>query len=50
MSPGSVKTGGLALPHGRREHLTKEKSQSGQEMGLILAFVVLLVLALYVVI
>lgn len=50
MATESAKTGGLTLPRSRREHLTKEKAQSGQELGLILALIVLLVLALYVVI
>ena len=44
----SVKTGGLALHRNGRKHPTKEKEKSGQELGLVLAFVVLLAWALYV--
>lgn len=50
MATESAKTGGLALSHSRsrRERAAKEKAKSGQELGLVLAFVVLLVWALYV--
>lgn len=48
MASESVKTGGLALDRNGRERPAKEKPKSGEEMLLVLAFVVLLVWALYV--
>lgn len=48
MASESVKTGGLALHRGGREHSAKNKPKGSQELGLVLAFVVLLAWALYV--
>jgi hypothetical protein len=50
MSFGSTGRGGLPFPGARRERPVRGKTGGGQEMGLVLALVVLLVWALIVVI
>jgi hypothetical protein len=48
MSLRSTGREGLPFPGARREHSAKGNSKGGQEMGLVLAVVVLLLWALYV--
>jgi hypothetical protein len=44
----SAKTGDLALSHSSQGHVAKQKPKGVPELGLVLAFVVLLAWALYV--
>jgi hypothetical protein len=50
MSLGSARREGLPFPSARRKHPARGNPKGGQEIGLVLAFVVLLVWALFVVI
>jgi hypothetical protein len=50
MSLESTRREGLPFPVARRKRPAKRTLKGGQELGLVLAFVVLLVWALYVVI